>query len=161
MSPKGKSKGPKVTAGSQEARQIASVILEVLAGVTTPADAAVALGMSMPKYYTLEVRSLNAMIESCEPKPKGRVQTPASKMEAMEKEMKGLKQSQARQQALLRAARRAMGLTPKVEKKPAPANGKRRRASKPSPRALKVVQLLKKPVESAAIDAPPAVLAGA
>lgn len=153
-------RGPNVTAGSQEARRVATEILEVLAGVITPAEAAAALDMCMPKYYTLEVRALNAMIEACEPKQKGRVQTPASKMEALEKELKELKQAHARQQAILRATRRTMGLAPKIEHKHA-ADGKRHRTVKPSPRALKVVQLLRKPVEpAAAAESAPAITTG-
>lgn len=159
MSPRGKAKGPKVTAGSEDARRIASAILEVLAGTLTPSAAASTIGISMPKYYMLEVRALNAMIESCEPRPKGRVMSPASKMESLEKELNELKQANSRLQTLLRAARRTIGLAPKSEGKPA-ADGKRHRTVRPSPRALKVVQLLKKPVEPAVAEAAPVVVAG-
>jgi hypothetical protein len=152
MSPKGKSKGPNVSAGSPEARKTASAILEVLAGTITPSDAASAIGISMPKYYMLEARALNSMIEACEPRSKGRVVSPTSRMEALEKELNALKQANARQLTLLRAARRSIGYTPK-EKSSAPSDGKRHRTVKPSVRALKVIAALRKPPEPAQAEA--------
>jgi N-acetylmuramoyl-L-alanine amidase len=43
---------------SSQARRQAAAILEVLAGARTPADAARALGVSLPRYYLLEEKAL-------------------------------------------------------------------------------------------------------
>ena len=43
---------------SREAQRFAAAILEVLAGVRTPTDAAAALGISVPRYYLWEQRAL-------------------------------------------------------------------------------------------------------
>ena len=155
MSPKGKSKGPNVSTGTSEARKTASAILEVLAGTLTPSGAASAIGISMPKYYLLEARALNAMVESCEPRPKGRAMSPASRMDALQKELENLRRENARQQTLLRAARRTIGLEPK-DKPSKASDGKRHRTVKPSVRALKVIAALRKPIEPATAEVAPA-----
>jgi hypothetical protein len=56
---------------SREAQRWAAVILEVLAGVRTPAQAAEALSVSLPRYYQLETRALRGLVASCEARPKG------------------------------------------------------------------------------------------
>ena len=43
---------------SREAQRFAAAILEVLAGVRTPTDAAAALGVSVPRYYLWEQRAV-------------------------------------------------------------------------------------------------------
>jgi len=47
--------GPQVDGGSSDARRTAAAILDVLGGVRTPSDAAVAVGVSLPRYYALGV----------------------------------------------------------------------------------------------------------
>src|SRR5712691_12970934 len=56
---------------SAEARKRAALILEVLAGVRTPAQAATALGVSLPGYYQWESRGLRGLLAGCESKPRG------------------------------------------------------------------------------------------
>jgi hypothetical protein len=46
-------------------------ILEVLAGLRTPAEAAQSLQISLPRYYVLETRALEGLVAGCEPKPLG------------------------------------------------------------------------------------------
>jgi hypothetical protein len=54
---------------SRPARQLAAGILEVLAGVRSPLQAAQALGLSLPRYYQVESRALRGLLEACEPRP--------------------------------------------------------------------------------------------
>jgi hypothetical protein len=43
---------------SAEAKRLAAAVLEVLAGTRGPGEAAVALGISLPRYYQLKGRAL-------------------------------------------------------------------------------------------------------
>jgi hypothetical protein len=121
------------TDSSREAKRLAAAILEVLAGARTPTDAATALGVSVPRYYQVEARALRALLVACEPRPKGRARDPQREIEALRKQRERLQQEVTRQQALVRAAYRTVGLAApsapsgKVE-------GKRRR--RPVARAL-------------------------
>jgi hypothetical protein len=49
---------PRPQPPSREAQRMAAAILEVLAGVRTPTDAASALGIGVPRYYIYEQRAL-------------------------------------------------------------------------------------------------------
>ena len=46
-----------VQGGTSEANRRAVAVLEVLGGLRTPADAAAALGLAVPRYYQLETRA--------------------------------------------------------------------------------------------------------
>ena len=48
---RGRLKRPKLQDASRSARQVATAILEVMAGARLPSDAAKALGVSQPGYY--------------------------------------------------------------------------------------------------------------
>lgn len=127
---------------SAEAKRLAAAILEVLAGVRTPTQAAQALGMSLPRYYLLEVRALQGMLVACEPRSVGPKPSSASALAALRSECERLRRDCARQQALLRAAQRTIGLSaPAAPSKPA-ANGKKRRRRRPTARALRVAARL-------------------
>jgi len=131
--------------GSAAARKLATAVLEVLAGVSTPAEAGRAAGVSLPRYYALEARALQAMVTGLEPRPKGRNRTAESQALALSKENQRLQREVGRLQALVRAAHRASGLTEvKAAKKPP---GKRRRRARP--RAIKAVAVLRRPGSSA------------
>lgn len=120
-------------------RQLAAAILEVLAGVRTPMAAAQALGVSLPRYYAVELRALEGLVAACAPRPRGRVRTAASELAALRRECEQLRRECARQQALVRAAQRTLGLsTPPAPERP----GKKRRSRKPSVRALKAARVL-------------------
>lgn len=127
---------------SREARQQAAAILEVLAGMHTPLTAAQQLAISLPRYYAVELRALQALVAACEPRPRGRVRSPASELAAVRRECDQLQRTCARQQTLLRAAQRTIGLTPPAAAKPA-GGGKKRRQRKPTVRALKAVGVLR------------------
>lgn len=108
---------------SREAGRLAATILEVLAGVRTPTDAAAALGIGVPRYYLLEQRALQGLVIACEPRPVGPGHHAERKIAALEKEVTRLKQDCNRQQALVRAAQRTIGLAPPATPKPATKTG--------------------------------------
>ena len=145
--------------GSGPANKLAAVVLDVLAGVRLPADAAQQASISLPSYYHLEQRVLDAIVRACEPRPRGKVRSPQRQVEQLQRQVKRLEQECARQQALVRAAHRMIGLTPPALKaaveKP---DGKRHRKRRPTVRALKAARLLREaaPVEhEEASTAPP------
>ena len=133
--------GP-AAAGPQgrEAQRRAAAILEVLAGARTPAQAAAALGLSLPHYYQLEGRALRALVAGCAAKPKGRTPSADGALAALRRQHDRLERELARQQALVRLAQRAVGL-PAPAAKAAKAPGRRRR---PAARAAPVVARLRK-----------------
>jgi len=126
---------------SAEARKRAAAILEVLAGARTPTAAAEALGVSLPRYYVLEVQALHGMLVACEPRTMGRGPSAESALAALKRECEQLRRDCARQQALVRAAQRTIGLPPPTPVKPAPM-GKKRRRRRPTARALRAVARL-------------------
>jgi hypothetical protein len=132
---------------SAEARRLAAAILEVLAGMRTPAAAAQVLKLSLPRYYQLEVRALHGMLAACEPRPLGRVKTSASTLAALQRECEQWRRECTRQQALVRATQRAIGLAAP----PAKTDGSKRRKRRPMVRALKAVDGLREDVVEPAV----------
>jgi hypothetical protein len=134
---------------SRQAKQRAAAILEVLAGVRSPPEAARALGVSLPRYYLLEEKALAGLVAACEPQPHGPRVDAARRCQALERDCQRWQRECARQQALVRAAQRTIGLAA-----PAPpatkAAGKKRRPRRPAVRALKAVQRLQAEAEPAA-----------
>jgi len=133
-----------------EIRRQAAAILEVMAGVRTPTDAAKDLSLSLPAYYKLEARAIRGLIASC--RPPGRGPRPSPELEAtrLRRQCQHLQQDLQRYQALARIAQRAAGLpTPPVSN---PKDGKGRRKRKPAVRALKVLDALRHAPE--AVEAP-------
>jgi hypothetical protein len=116
---------------SRDARRMAAVLLEVLAGVRTPLQASEVLEVSLPRYYQLETRALAGFVEACEPRPRGR---PAEvvDLEALRRDNERLQRDLTRQQSLVRLTQRTVGVTPPPVK---PDTRKRKR--KPTVRALR------------------------
>jgi hypothetical protein len=140
-------RAPKVVGGvklgratTAEGRKLAAAILEVLAGARTPAQAAEALGVSLPRYYQIEQRALEGLLQSCEPRAKGRQKRPEDQAARLQGENDRLQRELTRQQALVRMAQRSVGLPPPVT--PAKKPGKRQR--KPLRRALALATRLRK-----------------
>jgi hypothetical protein len=115
--------GPKTLTGSRVAKRQAAVILEVLSGLRDARDGSTALGVSVNRYYQLETRALQGLIAyqletralqgliaALEPRPKGRQQSPETRLAMVERERGRLKQELGRYQALLRSAQRSLGL---------------------------------------------------
>lgn len=151
---------PGQSAAGSEARRLAAVILEVLAGVQTPTSAALALGIRLPRYYFLEQRALGGLVSACEPRHKGRVVGSDRQIARLERELAVCRRELGRQQALARAAQRVLGLKattvatgkPGVPGKGQPASAgppkdgggaKKSRQRKPVVRALRAARVLK------------------
>jgi len=60
---KPRASGPQVATGqaSPQARRLAAVILEVLAGLKGPSEAAQAAGASVPRYHAAQARALQGL----------------------------------------------------------------------------------------------------
>lgn len=102
---------PPVLSHSAEARRLAGTILEVMAGVTSITDAALALGITPARYQQLELRAVTGLITACEPRPPGPVAgalLPAE-LERLATERDRLKAEVARYQTLARIAQGAFG----------------------------------------------------
>ena len=128
--------------GSLEARRMAGIVLEVLAGEKTPTEAAEVMSMSVPKYYMVESRALDGIVAACEPRKRGYVRTAERELEVLKKRYEGLKRECARYQALARASRRAVGLkSPKQSSEKRDTKGRKKR--KPTVRALTLASRLK------------------
>ena len=112
-------RGMPVPRGGRVASQVAACVLEVLAGVRTPAEAAGELGVSLPRYYQLEQRALQGLVHGCEPPPRGRMASPAGELARLRRDNERLTRACQRQQALVRLAQQAAGLA-----NPAPKAGK-------------------------------------
>jgi hypothetical protein len=133
---------------SRDAQRIATAILEVLGGVRTPTQAAEALGVSVPRYYQLEGRALQAFMAGCEARPRGRTRTPERELAAVKRQQERLQRELIRQQTLVRVAQRTIGLTPPpAVLKPAPGKKRRRR---PTVRALQAAKHLQESKEAVA-----------
>jgi len=139
---------PPAEGPSRPARQRAAAILEVLAGARTPANAAAALGVSLPRYYLLEQQAVAGLVSACEPQPRGRAADEGRRLEALERDCRRWQKECARQQALLRAAQRGLGLAAPAAPA-APATGKKRRPRRPAARALRAVARLREPEAAA------------
>jgi len=134
--PKAKAGGPAV---SPEGKRRAAVLLEVLAGVRTPRQAAEVLGLSLPGFYQLEDRATLQLQYGCEARPRGRQANGESKMAALVKEVERLKQEVARYQTLVRLTQRTVGVPPAA----AAASAGQKRKRKPVVRAMRRAERLR------------------
>jgi hypothetical protein len=131
-----------VKGGTSDANRVAIAILEVLAGVRSPIEAAEALEISVPRYYQLETRALDAMVSACEPRPKGRQRSAEGQIASLQREVDRAQRECARQQALARVAQRSVGL--KALPPAASKGDKGRKKRRPTIRALKAADALRK-----------------
>jgi hypothetical protein len=121
---------------SREAKRLAAVVLEVLAGTRSPPQAAEVVGVTLPYYYQLETRALNGLIAACEQRPRGRQPDLETELARLRQEVDRLQREVARHQALVRLTQRTVGVPP-----PAPKKGARRQR-KPAVRALRRAEQL-------------------
>ena len=126
---------------SEESRRQAAAVLEVLAGVRTPLEAAKALSLSLVSYYKLESRALRGLVLGCQSPGRGPRPSPEVEIQRLRRQCQRLGQDVGRYQALARAAQRAAGLAAVVPSAPTDARGRRKR--KPSVRALKAIQSIR------------------
>ena len=159
--------GPKTPEGSVLARRTSAVILEVLAGVMGPGEAAEVLGVSGAQYYKVEARALEGLVQACETRPRrGRVQTAESALSRLQQEHDRLGRECTRLQSLVRVLQRAAGVktkAPRAGKGGAQKGGRKaRQKRKPTVRALRLAKELRdNPTEGEATRAEPAPNAGA
>lgn len=154
--PKADAPRPSKLTGSPEAKVRAAVVLEVLGGQRTPADAAVAIGVTLPRYYQLETRALQGLLAALDVQAKrGRKVSTEGELARTKAERDRLERELRRAQALVRATQRAIGLAP--PKPPVKEPGKRKK-KRPTVRARRLAEALR--AESVA-PAPAAALAAA
>lgn len=143
--------------GSNEARRLAYLVLEVLSGLRSPASASAAAGIAPQRYYFLELRAIQAMVESLEPRPRGPQPRPGAVSEKLLKRCERLEHELRRAQALLRSAQRAIGVTPpkdaEVTRKD--RSGKERRHKRrPTIRARRTADMIKSSIKEGPTPSP-------
>jgi len=133
-----------VQGGSSEANRFAVVILEVLGGSRSPAEAAETLGITPPRYYQLEARALEGFIAALEPRPRVRQPSATSRIAELEKALSQSQRECLRQQALVRAAQRSLGIRGATagDGKTSGKNAAGRKRRRPAVRALKAAKAL-------------------
>jgi hypothetical protein len=126
---------------SLEAKRLATVILEVLAGMRTPGQAAQALGMSVMRYYQVEARAVQGLVSACEAPRRGPGKSSEKELHALRRQHERLQRELSRQQALARLTQRSLGLAAP----PAPAKGKpgTKKRRRPVVRSLRMAQQLR------------------
>ena len=134
---------------SPESRKQAACVLEVLAGLRSPEQAAEVLGVTLQTYYNIETRALRGLVHGCTSTPPGRTMMLLKQVRGLESKCGFLEKQVGRYQALLRNAQRTAGLLPPpVEPKARP--GAKRKPKKPSIRALRAIQAIGRADASAA-----------
>jgi len=139
-----------VAQASSDARRRAAAVLEVLAGVRLPSQAAEALGVSLPRYYQMEERAVGGLVAACEPAGRGPRPNAERRVAALEREVARLQRESGRHQALARVAQRSLGLAAptastardKEAENKSPAGKTRRRKRRPVVRALRLAAAL-------------------
>ena len=133
-----------IVGGTREANRLAVVILEVLAGVRSPSEAAKILEITAPRYYQLETRALVGLVEALEPRPKGKQPTPETRIAKLERALAESHRECGRQQALVRAAQRTLGIrtAPQSQAKQTTKDRAGRKKRRPTVRALKAAKVL-------------------
>lgn len=135
---RGSRPGPSIGGGSVDARRFAVMILDVLAGIRTPTEAAQGLGCSLPRYYVVEKRALEGFVGACESRTGKGEANPERQIECLQEQVKRLERDLSRQQALARLAQRAVGVqSPEPHRQ---EKGKRKR--RPTVRALRMAKAL-------------------
>lgn len=133
--------GAREADASREAKRLAAVVLDVLAGSRTPPQAAATLGVSLPRYYQLEARALGGLVSACESRPRGRRPDTEAELATVRKELDRVRRDLARAQSLVRLTQRTVGVPPPSPAKP----GKRKR--KPLVRAMRRAEQLRQETE--------------
>lgn len=127
-----------------QASRMAVVILEVLAGERSPQNAASVLDITLPRYYQLETRALHGLVAALEPRPKGKQPSLEGRITQLERALEAARRETARQQALVRATQRSLGIRvpPTTDAKRADKDPAGRRKRRPTVRALKAARVL-------------------
>ena len=134
---------PKPLEGDGTAKKTAAMILEVLAGLRSTTEAAQALEISSMRYYVLERRAMEGMVQALQPRPKGKQKRPENTLEGLRRDKARLEREVGRLQALVRAAQRTMKLPPLPSREKKKGDG--RRGRRPQVRAERTIALLQAP----------------
>ena len=124
---------------SREAKRMAAILLDVLAGSRTPTQAAETLGVSLPRYYQLESRGHDGLLAACEPRPRGRQAATGTQDETLRRDNERLRRELSRQQSLVRLTQRTIGVAPPP---PVKVSGKRK-PRRPVVRAMRRAEELR------------------
>jgi len=129
-----------------EAQRLAAAVLEVLAGARTPTQAAEALGVSLPRYFQMETRAMQALVAGCEPRPRGRGRSADKELTTLRRQHEQLQRELSRQQTLLRLAQRTIGLAPPKApvNQPGGKDKSKKRRRRPVVRALRAAEALQR-----------------
>ena len=130
---------PLAAANSKEAKRLVAAILEVLAGARTPQQATAVLGMSLPRYYQVEARALQALLAACEAKPKGRQPDPRKEVVQLQRDNERLQHELNRQQSLTRMAQRSLSAMGAVDRSRLAAAGPARRPVAKNPSRTRAI----------------------
>lgn len=159
----GTPKPPPAVAASSQARRIATVLLEVLAGLRATGSAAKELGVTPMRYYQLEERAIGGLIAACEPRPSGMQpeRRDALELASLREQVRQQAQELNQARSVLRTTRRQLG----VVTTPGPiavAAGRRKdgkptkaKVRRPTVRALTMVRRLLKADATAGSSSPP------
>ena len=134
--------------GSKQARKSAAVVLETLGGLRSASEAAEALEVAPARYYVLERRAIEGMIEALERRPRGRRRSLEAELEHMRRELESAEHELARYQALYRASQRAFGLSreeSRAQSARRKTKAKTTRTRRKKSRTEKVLDRLEKP----------------
>lgn len=137
--------GPKAVRGSETARRLAALMLEVWSGVRTTQAASEAMAISLTRFYQLEARALQMVVAAMEPRPRGRRLTPESEFEKLQREKQRLQRDLERFQSLYRTLQRSLGVAvakPAGNAENAASGGKRRRGPRRKARGQAVATVL-------------------
>lgn len=135
----------------ERARKQAAAVLEVLAGLRSPQQAAEDLGISLPTYFNLETRALRGLTFACCAQPPGRQQSLAPQLRQAQARAQDLERQLGRYQALLRSAQRNVGLPQAAAPRASPQS--RRKPKPPAVRALRALKAIRQ-AEAPALASP-------
>lgn len=141
--------------GSAGAKLLAAAVLEVLAGIRTPASASDALEMPVSRYYMLEDRAVQGLIDALEDRPRGRRRSSEAEIAKLQQEKQQLERELARVQALVRATERVMGALPHLPIKPHVSSNGQRGKRRAKVRATKAITVLRAGVAAARVATEP------
>lgn len=138
----------------EERARTAALILEVLAGERTSGEVAAELGVSLTRYYFLEERAVNGLVEACGPRRRGPRQDPEREILKLKGEVKRLEAQCRRTASLLRLSQRNLGVRPSVstasesakknsKRSSKDAGGKKKRSRRAKARALTLAKKLR------------------
>ncbi|HEX6813061.1 MAG TPA: hypothetical protein VF384_15660 [Planctomycetota bacterium] len=127
--PRVKPMGVKSVRGSDAARRLTALLLEAWSGVRSTQSASDAMGVALPRFYQLEARALQMIVQAMEPRPRGRQRTAESELARLKAEKQRLVRDAERLQSLYRTAQRALGIAvaKPVAKSDTPAPGGKRK----------------------------------